>query len=106
MMQLRQWQATCVEKAIKHYVTARHFLCLATPGAGKTTMAAELGRRLLANGKIDFILCFSPSIVVAEGFRLTMERTLGRRFDGIIGAAALVGIRVRTALFPKSARTS
>lgn len=87
MMHLRKWQATCVEQALIHYETSRHFLCLATPGAGKTTMAAELSRRLLEDGKIDFILCFSPSIAVAEGMRLAMSKVLERRFDGIIGAA-------------------
>ncbi|WP_429217255.1 DEAD/DEAH box helicase [Aeromonas veronii] len=86
-MHLRKWQATCVEQALIHYETCRHFLCLATPGAGKTTMAAELSRRLLVDGKIDFILCFSPSIAVAEGMRISMTRVLERRFDGIIGAA-------------------
>ena len=87
MMHLRKWQATCVEQALIHYENYRHFLCLATPGAGKTTMAAELSRRLLVDDKIDFILCFSPSVAVAEGMRLSMSRVLERRFDGIIGAA-------------------
>ncbi|GAB3214371.1 DEAD/DEAH box helicase family protein [Pseudaeromonas pectinilytica] len=87
MMHLRKWQATCVEQALIHYENSRHFLCLATPGAGKTTMAAELSRRLLVDDKIDFILCFSPSVAVAEGMRLSMSRVLERRFDGIIGAA-------------------
>ncbi|MHC3400686.1 DEAD/DEAH box helicase [Pseudaeromonas pectinilytica] len=86
-MHLRKWQATCVEQALIHYENSRHFLCLATPGAGKTTMAAELSRRLLVDDKIDFILCFSPSVAVAEGMRLSMSRVLERRFDGIIGAA-------------------
>ncbi len=87
MMHLRKWQATCVEQALIHYENSRHFLCLATPGAGKTTMAAELSRHLLVDDKIDFILCFSPSVAVAEGMRLSMSRVLERRFDGIIGAA-------------------
>ncbi|WP_334394961.1 DEAD/DEAH box helicase [Escherichia coli] len=86
-MHLRKWQATCVEQALIHYENSRHFLCLATPGAGKTTMAAELSRHLLVDDKIDFILCFSPSVAVAEGMRLSMSRVLERRFDGIIGAA-------------------
>ncbi len=86
MMHLRKWQKSCVDQALIHYETCRHFLCLATPGAGKTTMAAELSRRLLVDGKIDFILCFSPSIAVAEGMRISMTRVLERRFDGIIGA--------------------
>ncbi len=85
-MQLRKWQSDCVEQALSHFETAHHFLCLATPGAGKTTMAAELSRRLIEAKVIDFVLCFSPSVAVADGMRLTMSKVLKRRFDGIIGA--------------------
>ncbi|XTZ64939.1 DEAD/DEAH box helicase [Aeromonas salmonicida subsp. pectinolytica] len=85
-MQLRKWQSDCVDQAYVHYETAHHFLCLATPGAGKTTMAAELSRRLIEAKKIDFVLCFSPSVAVADGMRLAMSKVLKRRFDGIIGA--------------------
>ncbi len=49
-------------------------------------MAAELSRRLIEAKVIDFVLCFSPSVAVADGMRLTMSKVLKRRFDGIIGA--------------------
>lgn len=42
-----------------HYETCHTFSVFGHAGAGKTTMAAELSRRLLEDGKIDFILCFS-----------------------------------------------
>lgn len=83
---LRRWQGRCIEKALVHYDTARHFFCQATPGAGKTRMAAELARRLLEQGKIDLVLCFAPSCQVVEGFRVTFAQVLGRRLDGQLGA--------------------
>ncbi len=85
-MKLRQWQAECVDIVIKHYKTHGHFLCLATPGAGKSAMAAEVATRLLENNSIDYVLCFSPSISVAEGLRVVFSNRLNRRFDGVIGA--------------------
>lgn len=50
-------------------------------------MAAELAQCMLAENKVDFVLCFSPSISVTEGMRQSLSRATGRRFDGIIGAA-------------------
>lgn len=86
-MQLRKWQSECTELAIQKFNSGkRHFLCLATPGAGKTAMAAEVSCRLFKQNKIDFVLCFSPSIVVAKGIQETFERRIKRRLDGSIGA--------------------
>tara|TARA_R110001583_G_scaffold66746_3_gene191487 strand:- start:10439 stop:11830 length:1392 start_codon:yes stop_codon:yes gene_type:complete len=85
-MKLRAWQKACVESALYSYSRKRHFLCLATPGAGKTTMAAELAARLLENGDIDFVLCFAPSVAVTSGLQNTFQRRLKKRFDGRIGA--------------------
>jgi superfamily II DNA or RNA helicase len=68
------------------YGWKRHFLCLATPGAGKTTMAAELSLRLLKSGQIDFVLCFAPSVAVTTGLENTFQQRFNKRFDGRIGA--------------------
>ncbi|MGY5451996.1 DEAD/DEAH box helicase [Agarivorans sp. MS3-6] len=85
-MPLRQWQSKCIEHALKLYPQQNHFMCLATPGAGKTVMAAELARHLLDAGQIDFVLCFSPSTEVNEGIRSTFSKRLNKRFDGLIGS--------------------
>lgn len=86
-MKLRQWQSECVDSVLSNYnKVSKHFLCLATPGAGKTMMAAEVTARLFEEDKIDFVLCFSPSITVADGFKATFSRRLDERFDGVIGA--------------------
>jgi len=87
-LKLRHWQSECVDCVLDHYALIdTHFLCLATPGAGKTVMAAEVAARLFDKQDIDFVLCFSPSITIAEGFKRTFSKHLERRFDGLIGAA-------------------
>ncbi|WLI09711.1 DEAD/DEAH box helicase family protein [Pseudomonas sp. FP597] len=83
---LRDWQLNCIDLALKHFIVTPHFFCQATPGAGKTRMAAELASRLLDQEKIDLVLCFAPSCQVVEGFRSTFADILGRRLDGKIGA--------------------
>lgn len=83
---LRSWQNNCITKALESFTVTPHFFCQATPGAGKTRMAAELARRLLEQDSIDLVMCFAPSCQVVEGFRSTMAAVLGKRLDGKIGA--------------------
>ncbi|OVZ70242.1 diguanylate cyclase, partial [Pseudomonas aeruginosa] len=83
---LRSWQNSCITKALEHLTVTQHFFCQATPGAGKTRMAAELTSRLLQQDRIDLVLCFAPSCQVVEGFRSTFSEVLGRRLDGQMGA--------------------
>lgn len=83
---LRDWQNSCINKALEHFNVTPHFFCQATPGAGKTRMAAELANRLLEQDRIDLVMCFAPSCQVVEGFRSTFSEVLGRRLDGQIGA--------------------
>lgn len=86
-MKLRKWQSECVDTALNHYkYENKHFLCLATPGSGKTIMAAEVAFQLYEQNKIDFVLCFSPSTIVSENIERTFLNKFGLRFDGIIGA--------------------
>ncbi|MGI2211548.1 DEAD/DEAH box helicase [Shewanella oncorhynchi] len=86
-MQLRQWQSECVKRALRHFHGAhKHFLCLATPGAGKSTMAAEVAAKLFEDDLIDFVLCFSPSVNISQGMKQTFSSRLECRFDGVIGS--------------------
>lgn len=86
-MILRQWQANCIERACRQYQRAQsHFLCMATPGAGKTTMAALLAKRLLDSDLADLVICFAPSVLVVDDFRDELERQTGQRMDGLIGS--------------------
>jgi superfamily II DNA or RNA helicase len=86
-MQLRKWQNNCINAAVKHYKTKQHFFCLATPASGKTMMAATLSKKLRDQGLIDFIICFSPSVTVANSIKETFIEVLNSRFDGVIGAS-------------------
>ncbi len=86
-MRLRNWQINCILQAKAKFSTVgKHFLCVATPGAGKTMMASVLAEHLLRDGKIDLILCFSPSIVVSADFGYAIERQTNARMDGLLGA--------------------
>ena len=86
-MKLRQWQAECINLALKQYMNGdNHFLALATPGAGKTMMASELADQLLKQNIIDLIICFSPSSIVSQDFSESLQLKTQERFDGLIGA--------------------
>ncbi len=86
-MKLRKWQAECIDLAIKEYISGKkHFLALATPGAGKTIMAAELSRKMFEKGLIDLVLCFSPSSLVSFDFCNSLEQVIGERFNGLLGS--------------------
>ena len=87
MIQLRAWQSDCLEKALVTFRSQTHFLCHATPGAGKTVMVASVSKALFQQDKIDFVICFSPSRTVAHGVASTFSEILGRSFNGKIGAA-------------------
>ena len=84
---LRAWQQKCLEVAKKHYLNNnKHFLCLATPGAGKTVLAAEIAAYLLETAQIDFVICFSPSTEVSNGIKRSFSKRLNCNFDGVIGS--------------------
>lgn len=84
---LRNWQKTCVDKALNKYKSGnKHFLTQATPGAGKTVMSAHVSKQLLDANMIDLIICFSPSVNVANGFTETFARILQCSFNGKLGS--------------------
>ncbi|CAK3742261.1 hypothetical protein VCRA2120E57_160087 [Vibrio crassostreae] len=85
---LRAWQAECAAQAIEKFTSNKHshFFCQATPGAGKTVMAAEVASRLFEQGMIDLVLCFSPSLTVSEGMKKTFSWKLECSFNGGLGS--------------------
>lgn len=84
---LREWQSECLHKALDKYAANHsHFFCQATPGAGKTILAANVASKLLQNDMIDLVLCFSPSLTVSDGIKKTFSSILGRTFNGGMGA--------------------
>ena len=100
---LRKWQSECADNAITFYKNQyKHFLCQATPGAGKTVLAAEIAKRLLDEDKIDLVLCFSPSLSVAEGIKDTFSWKLNCAFNGGLGAIGASFTYQSLAYFPDS----
>lgn len=87
MIQLRAWQSECICQALEAFKYQTHFLCHATPGAGKTVMVASVAKALIEDDRVDFVLCFSPSRAVAQSVASTFSQILGRSFNGKIGAA-------------------
>lgn len=84
---LRQWQAECSEKALQKYSSnQQHFFCQATPGAGKTVLAATIASRLLEENMIDLVLCFAPSLTVSSGIKKTFSQILNCTFNGGLGS--------------------
>ncbi|EPM6965506.1 DEAD/DEAH box helicase [Vibrio alginolyticus] len=87
---LRAWQQGCIRQAIEKYTSgSKHFLVQATPGAGKTVMAAYVSKQLLDTNMIDLIMCFSPSVNVANGFTVTFSRILQCPFNGTLGSLGI-----------------
>jgi len=86
-MKLRKWQHECIELALEKYQSGQeHFFVQATPAAGKTYMTANLANRLLNNGDIDLVLCFSPSSIVSSEFSAVLSDITKYSFDGKLGA--------------------
>ncbi|ODM55861.1 diguanylate cyclase [Vibrio harveyi] len=84
---LRLWQIECAENALQKFRGNRqHFFCQATPGSGKTVLAATVASRLLNDDMVDLVLCFSPSLTVSEGIKNTFSQTLNCTFNGGLGS--------------------
>ena len=87
-MKLRHWQADCVDLVLHRFSTGqKHFFVLATPGSGKTVMAATAAKELFSKNQIDYVVCFAPSLSVVEGMRATFSTILNRSMNGQLGAA-------------------
>ncbi|WP_282145469.1 DEAD/DEAH box helicase [Alteromonas stellipolaris] len=92
-MKLRSWQSECINSAISKFTSStdssdfkKHFLALATPGAGKTIMAATLARKMYELGLIDLVLCFSPSSIVSSDFSDELTAQFKTEFNGKVGS--------------------
>ncbi|AWB57859.1 DEAD/DEAH box helicase family protein [Colwellia sp. Arc7-D] len=90
-MKLRLWQQECIETAFSKYLLgSKHFLALATPGAGKTHMSSSLADKLIEKDMIDLVVCLAPSTIVASDFKESLSLKLKSRFDGLLGSSGLV----------------
>lgn len=83
---LRHWQSECINLALNKYLQGKqHFLTQATPGAGKTFMAASLSKKMFDENLIDFVICFSPSKSISDSIQRSFSHVLSCTFDGKIG---------------------
>lgn len=88
---LRVWQDDCITTALlKYQLGQTDFLAMATPGAGKTRMAAQLASRLFDLDKIDLVICFTPSISVTNSFQHNLEAITEKRMNGRMGSSGQV----------------
>lgn len=86
-MKLRRWQSECYADAkLKFSQGQQNFLCLATPGAGKTILAAQISKWLLSQSIVDFVIYLSPSVSVKSTSQRVFSEILGNRFDGMFGS--------------------
>ncbi|AMD01543.1 DEAD/DEAH box helicase [Halomonas chromatireducens] len=84
---LRSWQATCLQQALKSLSDNRpHFLCQATPGAGKMLMAAVLADELLGQGDIEYVIYLGPTRAVVERAVQALSQVTGQPMHGQLGA--------------------
>lgn len=89
-MLLRHWQEDCASLALQKFqLRQRHFMALATPGAGKTVMAAVVAKRLFDANEIDYVVCFAPSVAVLNSMRTTFSSVLAKPMHGQLGAACI-----------------
>lgn len=90
-MQLRPWQTRCVNRALRVYRSGRrHFLSVATPGAGKTVMASALANKLFKSDLIDLVICLTPSQVVKASFTHDLTTLTRLPMTGEIGSKGCV----------------
>lgn len=84
---LRAWQVACLTKALACLSAEHsHFLCQATPGAGKMRLASELAKALMARGDIDHVLYLGPTRAVVKAAVETLETQLAQPVNGQLGA--------------------
>lgn len=89
-MPLRSWQARCIQHALQTLSSTQpHFLCQATPGAGKMRMAAVLTDELMSRGDIDTVIYLGPSTSVVQRAAETLSEVTGQAMDGRLGAAGV-----------------
>ncbi len=105
MPQLRAWQAKALERFLAR--PRRDFLAVATPGAGKTTLALRAAAELLRRRVVERITVVAPTdhlkrqwadaagrvgITLDPAFR-NADATHARGFDGVVVTYAQVGTK-------------
>lgn len=85
---LREWQAEALEKFLR---LTNNFLCVATPGAGKTRLAIAAAQRLIERGEVQRILVVVPTSHLRSQWAGAASRSgvqLDPTYSNSIGALA------------------
>ncbi|WP_017428912.1 DEAD/DEAH box helicase [Vreelandella jeotgali] len=85
---LRRWQTECLQQALQTLSPQTpHFLCQATPGAGKMYFAASLANVLLEQDVIDYVLYLGPTRAVVSSAVASLEEVTDLSMNGQLGAS-------------------
>ncbi len=76
--QLRAWQTEALERFLRR---SADFLCVATPGAGKTSLALAAAERLLASGEVRKIIVVVPTSHLRGQWAAAAHRDFGIQLD-------------------------
>lgn len=88
-MQLREWQAQAVAKALSWLVEKaedKHFLINAAPGAGKTVAACIIAKKLFEMGLIDRVIVIAPRVEVVRQWSRDFHQVVGKFMGKVTGA--------------------
>lgn len=88
-MQLRDWQARALAKALHWLVeiaTDKHFLINAAPGAGKTIAACVIAKQLMEMGLIDRVVVIAPRVEVVRQWAKDFHQITGKFMGKVTGA--------------------
>lgn len=88
-MQLRDWQARALTKALHWLVedgTDKHFLINAAPGAGKTIAACVIAKQLMEMGLIDRVVVIAPRVEVVRQWAKDFHQITGKFMGKVTGA--------------------
>lgn len=78
LTQLREWQAEALEKFLRQ---PNDFLCVATPGAGKTRFALAAAERLLSGGEVRKTIVVAPTSHMRRQWADAAHRDFGIQLD-------------------------
>ena len=90
-IQLRNWQAEAITKAMRWMVDdqlGRIFLINAAPGAGKTICASVIAKRLIEIGEIERVIVIAPRREVVRQWAEEFRIVTGRHMTRVTGADA------------------
>jgi superfamily II DNA or RNA helicase len=78
VVDLRGWQADALEKFLR---STHDFLCVATPGAGKTRFALAAAERLLERGTVSRVIVVAPTAHMRKQWKDAAHETFGIQLD-------------------------